>query len=671
MLERTRKRLILLCSMIVFIPGLVVAGGGKSAGGSPPGMQKASPGVLKAADPIPDQYIVLFKDTAVDKQSIYNTGQVAADVAALADTLAHRYGAAVDKTWSQAVKGMAVRMDAKQAAILAKDPNVALVEQDGVVQATTTQTPATWGLDRVDQRNLPLNTTYTYTPTGAGVTVFVLDTGIRTTHQQFGGRATWGTNTTGDGINTDCNGHGTHVAGTIGSTTYGIAKMVNLKAVKVLDCFGSGAYSGVISGIDWVTRNKAPKSVANMSLGGGFSAALNTAVTNSIAAGVSYVIAAGNNYGQDACLNSPGSTPNAITVGSTTNTDQRSDFSNLGACLDIFAPGSDITSSWHTSNTDINIISGTSMASPHVAGVAALYLSTNTATPAQVTAALKQIATPNKVIDPGAGSPNKLLYSLVTPPDTTLPNVSLTSPTAGQILKGIRPFAATATDNRGVAKVMFYAGTKLLGTDTTSPYSVNWNTPELLNGTYAFTAKASDAAGNTKVSVPVEAKIANTGTCSAGSQKILNPGFESSGLSWKATRGAIWEIGADKAHGGSWVAWLNGYGRVSTDNVYQQVSIPANACSATFSFWLKITTEELTTTNAFDTLSVKVGNTAGAVLGTLATFSNLNSSNGYVLKSFDVTAYKGQTIRLQFLGVEDISWATSFFVDDVSLIERH
>jgi hypothetical protein len=307
-----------------------------------------------------------------------------------------------------------------------------------------------------------------------------------------------------------------------------------------------------------------------------------------------------------------------------------------------------------------------------VAGAAALYLSTHTgATPAMVTAALTQSATPNKVVNPGTGSPNKLLYTYATPPDTSLPNVSLTSPTTGQILIGIKPLAATATDNVGVAKVEFYAdGSDLLGTDFTSPYLVNWNTLSLLNGVHAFTAKASDAAGNIRISFPVNATITNTAPCSAGSQKILNRGFESSGLNWTATRGAIWSVGAALAHGGSWVGWLNGYGFTSTDDVYQQVSIPANACSATFSFWLKITTAEIGT-YPYDTMTVTVRNPAGGILATLATYSNANQSAKYVLKSFNLTAYKGKTIRLQIHGVEDSFNATSFFVDDVSLIERH
>jgi len=238
-------------------------------------------------------------------------------------------------------------------------------------------------------------------------------------------------------------------------------------------------------------------------------------------------------------------------------------------------------------------------------------------------------------------------------------------------LTGIRSLAATATDNVGVAKVKFYAdGTTLLGTDTNSPYQVNWNTLSLLNGVHTFTAKASDAVGNTRISLPKSATIANTGACSAGSQKILNRGFESGTANWTSTPGVIGNS-LGFAHSGSWLAWLNGYGYDHIDDVYQTVSIPVNACSAAFSFWLKITTEEATTKTQYDTMTVTVRNSAGSILTTLATYSNLNKSTGYVLKSFNLTAYKGKTIRLQFHGVENFINATNFFVDDVSLIERH
>jgi subtilisin family serine protease len=296
---------------------------------------------------------------------------------------------------------------------LRANPNVAYIEADATVTASTTQTNATWGIDRIDQRNRPLSTTYNYTSTGAGVTAYVIDTGIRTTHNQFGGRAVGGFTAINDGRGTtDCNGHGTHVAGTVGGTTYGVAKQVRLVAVRVLSCSGSGTTSGVIAGIDWVTGNHAAGSpaVANMSLGGGASSSLDNAVNRSINDGVTYAVAAGNSN-VSACNSSPARVPAALTAGSTTSTDARSSFSNYGSCVDLFAPGSSITSAWYTSNTATNTISGTSMASPHVAGAAARYLQGNpSASPATVSDAIRTNATTGVVTNPGSGSPNRLLY---------------------------------------------------------------------------------------------------------------------------------------------------------------------------------------------------------------------------------------------------------------------
>jgi len=317
--------------------------------------------------------------------------------------------------YTAALNGFSASLNAGQLNALRHNPNVAYIEQDQEVQATTTQSNATWGLDRVDQRDLPLNGTYNYTPTGAGVNAYIIDTGILTSHTQFGGRAVHGYTAISDGRgSTDCNGHGTHVAGTVGSTTYGVAKSVKLYAVRVLDCAGSGTNSGVIAGMDWVTANRVLPAVANMSLGGGASTAVDDAVNRMHNAGVTVVVAAGNEN-QNACNVSPARAANAITVGSTTSSDARSSFSNYGSCLDIFAPGSSITSAWHTSTTATNTISGTSMASPHAAGVAALYLQNNTgASPATVASAIINSATTGKVTSAGTGSPNRLLYSLLT-----------------------------------------------------------------------------------------------------------------------------------------------------------------------------------------------------------------------------------------------------------------
>jgi len=306
-------------------------------------------------------------------------------------------------------------------------PNVRYIEVDQVMsitENTQTQTGATWGIDRIDRADLPLAGSYEYwISAGTGVTAYIIDTGIKVTHTEFGGRAIFGTSTITGEANDDLNGHGTHVAGTVGGTVYGVAKKVTLVAVKVLSGSGSGTTAGVISGVQWATgnhnnRGKDARSVANMSLGGGASTTLDQAVTESITAGVNYAIAAGNNNA-NACTYSPARVPTAITVGATSSNDARASFSNFGTCVDTFAPGDGITSSWITSNTATNTISGTSMAAPHVAGVVALRLANLLAdggkeppAPADVEKWVQSTSTPGKVTNPGTGSPNRLIYSL-------------------------------------------------------------------------------------------------------------------------------------------------------------------------------------------------------------------------------------------------------------------
>ncbi|GAA2185636.1 S8 family peptidase [Micromonospora lupini] len=365
------------------------------------------------ATAVPDSYIVVLKDTAVASSRVGDTAQ----------RLTGRHGGRVARTYGTALRGFEVTVSASAAARIAADPAVAYVEQNHTVSISGTQAnPPSWGLDRIDQRNLPLDSSYTYPNTASNVHAYIIDTGIRFAHNDFGGRATSGYDAVDGGSADDCNGHGTHVAGTVGGSSYGVAKGVQLVGVRVLNCAGSGTNAGVIAGVDWVTANAIKPAVANMSLGGGANSSLDTAVRNSVASGVTYGLAAGNDNGANACNTSPARTTEAITVGSTTSSEARSSFSNIGTCLDIFAPGSSITSAWYTSNTATNTISGTSMATPHVVGAAALVASANPGwTPAQVRDQLVANATPNVVTNAGSGSPNLLLHvgsGGTTPPPT-------------------------------------------------------------------------------------------------------------------------------------------------------------------------------------------------------------------------------------------------------------
>jgi subtilisin family serine protease len=525
----------------------------------------AGNGEIRGAErPIKDQYIVVFND------------DVGPDLPAVAADMARMNGARLGYVYQRALKGFSAEMSEGRARAMARDPRVAWVEEDGEVELSATQSNATWGLDRVDQRDRPLSGTYTYNYTGSGVKAYIIDTGIRRTHTDFGGRAIHGYSAINDGRgSTDCNGHGTHVAGTVGGSTWGVAKGATLVAVRVLDCNGSGTNSGVIAGVDWVTSDHASgaPAVANMSLGGGASSALDTAVRNSISDGVTYVVASGNSN-VDACNSSPARVSEAITVNSSTSSDARSSFSNWGSCTDIFAPGSSITSAWYSSDTATNTISGTSMATPHVAGAAALYLHQNGyKSPSTVWAAIRDNATPNKISDV-KGSPNLLLYTLF----------------------------------------------------------------------------GSSGGGGTTT------------------QLFKNPGFESGNNGeWKADSGVITNSTSRTPRSGSWYAWMNGYGSSNTDWLYQDVTIPSNATAASLTFYLAIDTAETTTTTAYDKLTVTVRNTSNSVLKTLATYSNLNKTSGYVQRSFDLIAYKGQTVRIYFHGQEDSSLQTSFRIDDTAL----
>jgi subtilisin family serine protease len=354
---------------------------------------------------VPNQYIVVLADDAEIASGDYGAvlGRVQGVLRATAAVPEHVY--------TSAIRGFSARMSEQEAFRLSQHPQVQLVEEDSIMEAIATQTSPPWGLDRVDERDRPLSGSYSYVRTGSGVNAYIIDTGIRRTHTQFGGRAVPGFSAINDGRGTsDCNGHGTHVAGTVGGSTYGVAKTVRLYAVRVLSCSGSGTTSGVIAGVDWVRANHVKPAVANMSLGGGASSSLDTAVRNSIAAGVTYSVAAGNSNSNAANF-SPARVGEAITVGSSTINDARSSFSNFGSVVDIFAPGSSIPSAWYTSDGATATLSGTSMAAPHVAGVAARYLQANpSASPSSVRNAIVNAATLNRLSGIAAGTANRLLF---------------------------------------------------------------------------------------------------------------------------------------------------------------------------------------------------------------------------------------------------------------------
>ena len=484
----------------------------------------ASPGAAGDGQPV----IVVFQD---------NVAHPATSAASLTVAL----GARPTFVYSHALKGFAAKLPASAIAALRANPTIRSVEPDGpAMLADTTQTPATWGLDRIDQRTLPLNNAYTYAATGSGVQVYIIDSGIRFDHVDFGGRATLGADYVGDGRNgVDCNGHGTHVAGTVGGQVYGVAKAVSLIAVRTHDCAGNSTWSQVIAGVDFVTGQKqaSPNTpmVANMSIQGSPDAATNTAVANSIAAGVSYAVAAGNGvlFGGDACGSTPALVPAAMTVGATTSSDGRAFYSNYGSCVDWFAPGDNITSDGIASTTATAVKSGTSMAAPATAGVAALYLQNHpNATPQEVRDALFQ-ATTKGVVTSSNSTNNNLLYSLFAAAPPVLTTITVAPSSASVQTGGTQGFSATGLDQYGQALSPQPSFAWSVSGGGTISSSGLFSAGSTAGGPFTVTAASGGLTGTASVSVTAAPPVLTTITVAPSSASVQTggtQGFSATGL---------------------------------------------------------------------------------------------------------------------------------------------
>ncbi|MBV1855667.1 S8 family peptidase [Catellatospora tritici] len=622
--------------------------------------QAAPEGAIRYADSpsaVPGRYIVVLKDSAV--------AATATAIGTKARDLAGRFGGQTRHVYSSALHGFSASLSEQQARRLAADPAVASVEAVQRVQVADTQSnPPNWGDDRIDQANLPLNQSFTYPANpGQGATVYVLDTGLNASHQEFTGRVKQGTDIVdGDSNPADCHGHGTHVAGTAVGTTYGIAKKASLVSVRVLNCQGSGTNDDLIAGFNWVRTNGVKPAVVNYSIGCTSpctSQAMDTAVSNLISSGIQVVMAAGNS-GDNACNYSPQAVSAAVTVGNSNSSDARNSTSNYGTCLDLFAPGTSIVSASYSSNNGSATMTGTSMASPHVAGAAAVYLGQNpNATPAQVRDALVNNATTGKITSPGTGSPNRLLYTGFMNGGTQPGNPSVTNP---------------GNQSTGVGQSV---DLQLQASGGTTPYT--WSASGLPAGlsigssTGRITGSPTTA-GTSNVTVTVTDSASKTGTAnftwtvtSGGGgctpvQVVGNSSLENGTTPWTANSGVIgaWSGYGYPGHTGTRSAWLGGQGQTHTDYLSQSVTIPAGCTSVTLRYWVRISTAE-NDGLVYDRLTVTMGST------TVASATNLDANSGYVEKVVNVSQFAGQTVTLKFNGVEDQSLQTSFVIDDVTI----
>jgi subtilisin family serine protease len=556
--------------------------------------------------------------------------------------------------YRSALRGFALRIPQRAVDRVRQLPQVVSVELDTPVRATATESTSVWGLDRIDQAALPLSGTYSYRNTGTGITAYVLDTGIMATHQDFGGRVRAGYTaiTDGNAPTTDCNSHGTHVAGSLAGATFGVAKRADLVPVRVLGCDGSGSMSGVIAGLDWVTAQHAAgtPAVANLSLGGSISPSLDDALRNLVNDGVTVAVAAGNDNA-DACNTSPARVSEAITVGASTRTDGRASYSNFGSCVDLFAPGDKILSAGTSDTAATSLKSGTSMATPHVAGAAAVLLSEQPGlSPTAVTAQLNAASVSGAVTTAGSGSPNRLLHiepsagPTITAPGNQTGTVGVAVNLALTAAGGTTPYSWSATG--------LPAG---LAIDPRSGAISGTPTAATSGATVTVTATdRSGQAGTTGFNWTVQAAPV---ACAGAGQRLVNPGFEAGTQGWTAGPGVIGQTGPRT---GSWSARLGGTGVRSTSTLEQSVSIPSGCRTYRVSMWLRVDSAE-TGRGRDDTLTVTLGTTR------LAAYSSLDRGAGWVERTFDVSRYAGRTAKLTAKASEDRGLATTFGLDDVTL----